>query len=652
MTKILRILLLFLLSFSYSFGDSCSVIDKNIKAGFSYATSKGEEILVTDFVHIPNEDFRSTGTALFKVKDEVLSIKSIDKSPEGIDYIVSNIKAFVISPTKYGYNNYYAYYDDDSPIMYAYKFNHSQTDNNCYAVFSYNADSYGYTNTYDYTYLGSYKRYSSVNAYTPDCSNAHQAGIYLEGLNKCLDTCYVGDRIGLEVDDKCVLCAGNVDVDTITGQCPNSHCYNINNKNDRFDCMCLNQNSGNAVSVSNIVLGQATDCTIKCSDGSSISTIGSAGNFFKLYSEMMSYQGTIHITNATNFCTYDGGDFIDVDICTENCGEEDTGNEDEDKEKEDSQKGENEGENPKTPDENQGEGGSDSGGGDTPSEPKTSYIKIKNVDTGEEETVEITHNSSDNSFSYRDGPTGNVVKIKPTDDDKKFEVEVTNTVTGETQKVQANKNESGKLIINNPETGEKQEIEIPSTAKPKEDDKDKPENPSDDKVEEGEKGDDKGEEGEKGEVEEGKGDNKDDKCEGEYCSFNGKDLGDPNDFDPNGELAGVIDGAMGDDLSSLSAFGKEMEEVKKMANDFTGSIEKLKESANSLLENPINSSKVNSCPINFNFSFGGNNKNQSVDLCKELSKVSNVTYTITFVLAALFAVAGFFKLLVILFASI
>ena len=77
MTKILRILLLFLLSFSYSFGDSCSVIDKNIKAGFSYATSKGEEILVTDFVHIPYLFFKNFQRAKLQTFPHFISFNGL-----------------------------------------------------------------------------------------------------------------------------------------------------------------------------------------------------------------------------------------------------------------------------------------------------------------------------------------------------------------------------------------------------------------------------------------------------------------------------------------------------------------------------------------------------------------------------------------------
>ena len=474
-----------------------------------------------------------------------------------------------------------------------------------------------------------------------DCPDGER---YSNRFKKCVPKCVNPENgeQGYYNDDKgrCEFCSFGATFDEETETCSNWKCFELENKMERFDCMCREGGHGAGVSVQTFVTGAGTDCSITCEDGSTISTISNFNVFKQLFDTVFN-GGYIQTTfsNTTKFCTVDNS--TNIDLVDPSDSESEQGG---------SQGGEQGGEQGGS----QGgeQGGSQDGeqGGSQTAEQAGSQdgeqagvskgtITIKDPVTGKEEVVEIGKNKKENSISYRDPETGNQVEIKPKDKTGGNTITITDTITGETKTVEIGKNDNRKNEISykDPYTGKDVIIEL----SPKDTDK------TDNSQAESGKADNS-------QAESGKADNSQaegDKKNNDDFEFKGPNLGalgNANDFDTGGVLSGLndeLDSLSDDNLGFLESI---IDNITSYIDDLKGSLDNVAQKASALSDNPFSSSNVTSCAIDFSLL----DKSIKIDLCQYISQFKNLFYAIFYLALNVFIAFGMFRLFVLILVSI
>ena len=477
-----------------------------------------------------------------------------------------------------------------------------------------------------------YYNSSSFKA-SPVCSLDKNNNFSLKD-GKCVPKCvnpengeqgYYNDEKG-----RCEFCSFGATFDENAGICSNFKCFELENKMERFDCMCREGGHGAGASVKTFVTGAGTDCSITCEDGSTISTISNINVFKQLFDTVFN-GGYIQTTfsNTTKFCTVDNSTNIDLvdpsDSESEQAGSQDG-------EQSGSQDGEQAGsESVEQAGSESVEQGSEQAGSQDGEQAGVSKgtITIKDPVTGEEKVVEIGKNEKENSISYRDPETGNQVEIKPKDETGGNIITITDTITGETKTVEIGKNDNRKNEISykDPYTGKDVIIEL----SPK--DTDKTDN---------------------SQAESGKADNSQaegDKKNNDDFEFKGPNLGalgNANDFDTGGVLSGLndeLDSLSDDNLGFLESI---IDNITSYIDDLKGSLDNVAQKASALSDNPFSSSNVTSCAIDFSLL----DKSIKIDLCQYISQFKNLFYAIFYLALNVFIAFGMFRLFVLILVSI
>ena len=429
---------------------------------------------------------------------------------------------------------------------------------------------------------------------------------------------------------RCEFCSFGATFDEKTETCSNWKCFELENKMERFDCMCREGVHGAGASVKTFVTGAGTDCSITCEDGSTISTISNINVFKQLFDTVFN-GGYIQTTfsDTTKFCTVDNSTNIDLvdpsDSESEQAGSQDG-------EQSGSQDGEQAGsESVEQAGSESVEQGSEQAGSQDGEQAGVSKgtITIKDPVTGKEKVVEIGKNEKENSISYRDPETGNQVEIKPKDETGGNIITITDTITGETKTVEIGKNDNRKNEISykDPYTGKDVIIEL----SPKDTDK------TDNSQSEGGNADNSQAEGDKK--------NNDDF---EFKGPNLGALGNANDFDTGGVLSGLndeLDSLAEENIGLLEGI---IENISSYIDDLKQSIDNLKDKADALKSNPFSSSKITSCPTDFSLL----DQSIRIDLCEHTSKFSNLFYAIFYLALNVFIAFGMFRLFVLILVSI
>ena len=429
---------------------------------------------------------------------------------------------------------------------------------------------------------------------------------------------------------RCEFCSFGATFDEKTETCSNWKCFELENKMERFDCMCREGVHGAGASVKTFVTGAGTDCSITCEDGSTISTISNINVFKQLFDTVFN-GGYIQTTfsDTTKFCTVDNSTNIDLvdpsDSESEQAGSQDG-------EQAGSQDGEQAGsESVEQAGSESVEQGSEQAGSQDGEQAGVSKgtITIKDPVTGKEKVVEIGKNEKENSISYRDPETGNQVEIKPKDETGGNIITITDTITGETKTVEIGKNDNRKNEISykDPYTGKDVIIEL----SPKDTDK------TDNSQSEGGNADNSQAEGDKK--------NNDDF---EFKGPNLGALGNANDFDTGGVLSGLndeLDSLAEENIGLLEGI---IENISSYIDDLKQSIDNLKDKADALKSNPFSSSKITSCPTDFSLL----DQSIRIDLCEHTSKFSNLFYAIFYLALNVFIAFGMFRLFVLILVSI
>ena len=433
---------------------------------------------------------------------------------------------------------------------------------------------------------------------------------------------------------RCEFCSFGATFDEKTETCSNWKCFELENKMERFDCMCREGVHGAGASVKTFVTGAGTDCSITCEDGSTISTISNINVFKQLFDTVFN-GGYIQTTfsDTTKFCTVDNS--TNIDLVDPSDSESEQGGE-----QGGSQGGEQGGSQGGEQAGSQGgeqagsesvEQGSEQAGSQDGEQAGVSKgtITIKDPVTGEEKVVEIGKNEKENSISYRDPETGNQVEIKPKDETGGNIITITDTITGETKTVEIGKNDNRKNEISykDPYTGKDVIIEL----SPKDTDK------TDNSQSEGGNADNSQAEGDKK--------NNDDF---EFKSPNLGALGNANDFDTGGVLSGLndeLDSLSDDNLGLLNSI---VNNVTSYIDDLKGSLDNVAQKASALSDNPFSSSNVTSCAIDFSLL----DKSIKIDLCQYISQFKNLFYAIFYLALNVFIAFGMFRLFVLILVSI
>ena len=429
---------------------------------------------------------------------------------------------------------------------------------------------------------------------------------------------------------RCEFCSFGATFDEKTETCSNWKCFELENKMERFDCMCREGVHGAGASVKTFVTGAGTDCSITCEDGSTISTISNINVFKQLFDTVFN-GGYIQTTfsDTTKFCTVDNSTNIDLvdpsDSESEQAGSQDG-------EQSGSQDGEQAGsESVEQAGSESVEQGSEQAGSQDGEQAGVSKgtITIKDPVTGKEKVVEIGKNEKENSISYRDPETGNQVEIKPKDETGGNIITITDTITGETKTVEIGKNDNRKNEISykDPYTGKDVIIEL----SPKDTDK------TDNSQSEGGNADNSQAEGDKK--------NNDDF---EFKGPNLGALGNANDFDTGGVLSGLndeLDSLAEENIGLLEGI---IENISSYIDDLKGSLDNVAEKASALSDNPFSSSNVTSCAIDFSLL----DKSIKIDLCQYISQFKNLFYAIFYLALNVFIAFGMFRLFVLILVSI
>ena len=512
-----------------------------------------------------------------------------------------------------------------------------------------------------------------------DCPDGER---YSNRFKKCVPKCVNpenGEQGYYNYDKgRCEFCSFGATFDEKTETCSNWKCFQLENKMERFDCMCREGGHGAGVNSQILVTGAGTDCSITCEDGLRISTISNFNVFKQLFDTVFN-GGYVQTTfsNPTKFCTVDNSINIDLvdpsDSEAEQAGSQ-SGKQSSEQSSEQAgsksteQSGKQGGEQGGSQTAEQGgeqggeqgssksveqnskqsseQAGSQSGKQSSEQSSKQSSeqagsqdgeqagvskgtITIKDPVTGEEEVVEIGKNKKENSISYRDPETGNQVEIKPKDETGGNIITITDTITGETKTVEIGKNDNRKNEISykDPYTGKDVIIEL----SPK--DTDKTDN---------------------SQAESGKADNSQaegDKKNNDDFEFKGPNLGalgNANDFDKGGELASLYDSLSEKESENNGILDSIISDGFGLVNDIKQSIDNIKETAEDLKNNPFSSSSVTSCAIDLNIL----ETSSQIDLCKYTSQFKALFSSIFFVFLNIVVGFAFFKILILLLINI
>ena len=475
--------------------------------------------------------------------------------------------------------------------------------------------------------IGTAPNYTFSFEASPVCS-LKEGEYFSEKLGKCIPKC-VNPKNGEQgyynyEKGRCEFCAFGSTFDEETETCSNWKCFELENKMERFDCMCREGGHGAGVSVKTFVTGAGTDCSITCEDGLRISTISNF-NVFKALFDTAFNGGYMQIDfyNTTKFCTFDNSTNIDLvdssDLESEQAGSQvDEQNNEQSNEQGNEQAGSqvdeqnneqsNEQGNEQAGEQSNEQGNEQAGSQDGEQNNEQDgvskgSITIKDPVTGKEEVVEIGKNKKENSISYRDPETGNQVEIKPKDKTGGNTITITDTITGEIKNVKIVKNDNKKNEISykDPYTGK--DVVIDLTPKDKINDS---------------QGEAKGE---------GKVDKKDE-GDFEFKAPNLGGLGNAEDFDKGLELLGLSNKLSNLENEGEGIFNGLLNDSKSMIADAKGSLDAIVDTAKQLSKNPINYKSVSSCPINFSLL----DKQHNIDFCKILSRFDHLFYALFFVI--------------------
>lgn len=153
---------------------------------------------------------------------------------------------------------------------------------------------------------------------------------------------------------------------------------------------------------------------------------------------------------------------------------------------------------------------------------------------------------------------------------------------------------------------------------------------------------------------EGAGDSKDgkkdgnDDGDGKFVGGEFGALGNANDFDKNGELAGLISDINKLEDENLSFLDGLIDNVTSWIDDIKKSINNLDQKVTALKTNPFQSSNITSCPIKFSLL----DNSISIDICEKISILKDLFYTIFYLALNVFIAFSMFKLFVLILVSI
>lgn len=150
-----------------------------------------------------------------------------------------------------------------------------------------------------------------------------------------------------------------------------------------------------------------------------------------------------------------------------------------------------------------------------------------------------------------------------------------------------------------------------------------------------------------GTSEDGKKDGKDD-GDGKFVGGEFGALGNANDFDKNGELAGLISDINKLEDENLSFLDGIINNATSWIDDIKKSINNLDQKVTALKTNPFQSSNITSCPIKFSLL----DNSISIDICEKISNLKDLFYTIFYLALNVFIAFGMFKLFVLILVSI
>lgn len=125
-------------------------------------------------------------------------------------------------------------------------------------------------------------------------------------------------------------------------------------------------------------------------------------------------------------------------------------------------------------------------------------------------------------------------------------------------------------------------------------------------------------------------------------------LGNANDFDKGGELAGLYDSLSEKESENNSILDSIISDGFGLVNDIKQSIDNIKETAEDLKNNPFSSSSVTSCAIDLNIL----ETSSQIDLCKYTSQFKALFSSIFFVFLNIVVGFAFFKILILLLINI
>nr|WP_321434770.1 hypothetical protein [uncultured Campylobacter sp.] len=125
-------------------------------------------------------------------------------------------------------------------------------------------------------------------------------------------------------------------------------------------------------------------------------------------------------------------------------------------------------------------------------------------------------------------------------------------------------------------------------------------------------------------------------------------LGNANDFDKGGELAGLYDSLSEKESENNGILDSIISDGFGLVNDIKQSIDNIKETADDLKNNPFSSSSVTSCAIDLNIL----ETSSQIDLCKYTSQFKALFSSIFFVFLNIVVGFAFFKILILLLINI
>ncbi|MCI6565167.1 hypothetical protein [Campylobacter sp.] len=423
-------------------------------------------------------------------------------------------------------------------------------------------------------------------------------------------------------DDNCIVCSYGSYLSIPKQKCPvgqyakivderdgrqscSSNCFELPNRRDRFDCTCNLFGKGNYVS-------SKIDSTLEISNG------GPSGDF---------YSGEVQCENGS-FTNKDISDYI-----SESRDDNSPISKDKLKSLASTFMGAND-----YPSTNYTSGSSD---GDKGSEKPLSSeeqkqekdkVKIDEPPAKQNSSESIKYDENTNTVTTTDS-AGNTQAVTPSN--------VTKNDKGELESIKYTDPETGKDIeykTKDDGTWERFEHQGQGT--------NPNENDSGTGQGEGKPGGSSDGEG-AGTSEDGKKDGKDD-GDGKFVGGEFGALGNANDFDKNGELAGLISDINKLEDENLSFLDGLIDNVTSWIDDIKKSINNLDQKVTALKTNPFQSSNITSCPIKFSLL----DNSFSIDICEKISILKDLFYTIFYLALNVFIAFSMFKLFVLILVSI